>query len=156
MLVKQVFLGYVILFFTLTCLGQKKTEQSFNERYWGIPKTPLNCEMNDAYLSQVKEIIREQHLSRKFLILIARLGIGESRRSLNERRLHNVSFKLSNDYAISKEKIILTQGTPIKGLGRVEIYLNGEMVGALLVSKNRDICVSCCGPNDYYYPYKIR
>jgi hypothetical protein len=88
------------------------------------------------------------------LILIARLGNGENRRELNRRRLYNVRLKLNTEHAVQKERIIVAEGERLRGFRRVEFYVGGELVGALPVQKQRDICVGCCDPDERFYPYK--
>lgn len=121
---------------------------------WGVPNRPLNCEMNLQNLEHVRDLVKKQTNRSAVLILIARLGNGEKRDELNHRRLYNVRESLNNTLYVPREKIVIAQGEKVVGLGRVEFYLDGEMIGALLVKPNDDICVGCCGPDKRFYPYK--
>lgn len=124
-----------------------------SQQGWGVPKEPLNCEMNFQNLEQLSELIKGQRRQNGVLILIARLSNGE-RQELNRRRLFNVRLKLNTALSVPIDKIIVAEGERSKGFGRVEFYLGGELVGVLLVQKNSDICVGCCDPDERFYPYK--
>jgi hypothetical protein len=123
-------------------------------RRWGIPKKPQNSEMNAADMEQVRALMQEEPNPDGVIILVARLGKGETRRELNRRRLFNVSERYTAALSIPAEKVIAAEGERVNDFGRVEIYWNGELIGALPVFKNRDLHVDCCGPDERYYPDK--
>lgn len=118
---------------------------------WGVPDQPLNCEMNLQNLEYVRTFSQEQKTG--FLIIVARLGSKETRREMNSRRLYNVRLKLTL-IGVQPDRIIVAEGERVRGFGRVEFYLRGEMVGALPVAQEKDICVGCCDPDERFYPYK--
>ena len=122
-------------------------------RLWILEK-PENSETNHSYLRGVLSTVREKPNPNGVIILIARLGKGEIKRELNRRRLYNVSFLYKEIFGIPTETIVVAEGERVDGYGRVEIYWNGEMIGALPVFKNKDIYVDCCGIDDRYYPWK--
>jgi hypothetical protein len=49
---------------------------------------------------------------------------------------------------------VIAEGESVNGFGRIEVYWNGKIVGALFAEPNRDLCVDCCGPDKRYYPDK--
>ena len=118
---------------------------------WGVPNEPLNCEMNLQDLEHVRNLMRRE--ANGFLIIVARLGNGETRRELNYRRLHNVRLQLTL-IGVPSDRIVVAEGERVKGLGRVEFYVRGEFIGALPVRQAGDICVGCCGPDENFYPYR--
>gem|GEM_PF-1678742 len=124
-----------------------------SEKGWGIPDGPQNCEMNLQNLEYLRDLIKNQSKGTGFLIIVARLGKGERQPSLNHRRLYNVRLKLTL-INVPKDSIITAEGEQVHGFGRLEFYWRGELVGALLAHKARDICVGCCGPDERFYPYK--
>ena len=93
------------------------------------------------------------------IILIARLGEGESSRELNRRRLFNATTYLSIIKRSSIE-VIQAEGEPVKeGLGRIEIYVNGRLfrfedgsAGILLASTGKDLGVTE-GPDSRFFPW---
>lgn len=118
---------------------------------WGVPSRPLNCEMNLQNLEFARDAARRE--TEGFLIIVARLGDGERRRTLNSRRLHNVRLQLTR-LGVSAGRVIVAEGERVKGWGRVELYVRGEMIGALPVKQGGDLCVGCCGPDEDFYPYR--
>ena len=134
-------------------VAQERSGQSVGKG-WGVPDRPLNCEMNFQNLEHVRDVMRGQTNQKSVLILIARLGDGEKQQVLNHRRLYNVRLKLTDELNVPEEKIIIAQGERVEGFGRVEFYMGGELIGALLTNKQDDLCVGCCGPDERFYPYK--
>ncbi len=128
-------------------------QENSKPRLW-IPEKPENSETNYSYLQHLLTSIQKEPNPNGVIILIARLGKDETRRELNRRRLYNVSFLYKVTFGIPAEKIVVAQGEKVDGYGRVEIYWNGEMIGALPVFKNKDIYVDCCGFDYRYYPEK--
>lgn len=145
----------IALLLTVSFLGAHEALGQSTEKGWGIPGQPLNCEMNLQNLDYLAGLLREQMKETGFLIILARLGKGEMQPRLNYRRLYNVRLKLTL-IDVPKDRIIVGEGEPANGFGRIEFYLRGELVGALLVHKQSDICVGCCDPDERFYPYKER
>jgi len=89
---------------------------------------------------------------------IARLGEGESSPTLSERRLYNVREYLTGHGRrrgrISDEQLITALGPRTRGLGRVDLYANGEYVGSLFASPKRDLQVAECETlsHPWFYP----
>lgn len=146
-----------IFLFASSLIAQDRSKQTVEEG-WGVPDEPFNCEMNSLYMDILGNALPEQIQDRNVLIIVARLGKGETSRSFNQRRLHNALQYQIDRIKIAREKVILTEGERITdGLGRLEFYLNGKMTGSLLIQKNRDFCTDCCeGGDTNYYPWKAQ
>jgi hypothetical protein len=108
--------------------------------------------MNALNMELVRAWMREEPNSGGVLILVARLGRGEARRELNRRRLYNVAQRYTAVLGVSAEQVVAAEGERVDDFGRVEIYWNGVLAGALVARKNRDLAVTCCGPDEQYYP----
>lgn len=141
----------------LTSLAQDRSKEIV-EQGWGVPEKPFNCEMNMLYMDILAKELPEQTQNNNVLIVVARLGKGETSRSINRRRLNNALQYQIDRINISPEKIVLTEGERVAdGYGRLEFYLKGKMAGSLLIGRNRDFCVDCCENRDpNYYPDKAR
>jgi hypothetical protein len=115
----------------------------------------LNCERNLLYQSVVVNAALEQTKENGVLIVILRLGDGETSRELMRQRLYNVrEYFKERGNRLGSEKLIVAEGERTKGYGRVEYYLDGKLYERLLFPKNGYICHSCCGPDEGYYPDK--
>jgi hypothetical protein len=143
----------ILLFMLLvaTVVRAQETTGPLASKGWGIPTSPLNCEMNFQNLEYVSKLTQQQTTG--FLIIVARVGNLETQKDLNKRRLYNVRLKLSL-IGVPANRIIVAEGERVRGFGRIEFYLRGELIGALPVPNARDICVGCCDPEDRFYPYK--
>lgn len=68
------------------------------------------------------------------LIVIARLGKGESSQRLNSQRLrsiHDFLVKLQTPPLIPSDRLVLAQGERVSGLGRIEVYVKGKLQSVL-------------------------
>lgn len=104
---------------------------------------PINCEHNIARLDTADGNAGEDGL----IILIARLGKGESNPELNRRRLHSARIYLSAYRGVrAAETIVTAEGERARGYGRVEIYVAGKLFDTLAVRRNADMSVGSCEP----------
>lgn len=74
----------------------------------------------------------------RLIIMIARLGSGESSSTLNWRRLKTARFYLENTRGVAKQRIVLAQGERVRGLGRVEVYVGCELFRIFTLARNED------------------
>jgi hypothetical protein len=74
----------------------------------------------------------------KLIILIARLGNGESANSLAQRRLRTINDYLKNTRALPQERLVTAVGQRVPGAGRIEAYLDGELFMIFELRRNRD------------------
>lgn len=100
-----------------------------------------NCESNAAVLDLVYALGENNGLT----IVIARLGDGEKRRSLNQRRLKVVrQYLTEKGWNKPKESLILAEGEPTAGLGRLEFYVSGRLVKTLLIRRRQTFEAFSC------------
>jgi hypothetical protein len=116
---------------------------------------PYNCTFNSHILDNVHHLGGETGL----IIVIARLGDGESNRALNRRRLHNVrSYLTESGWNRDPQTIILAEGERVKGYGRIEFYIQGNLFTVLGVNRNRDFAAGSClskkKAGEIFYPYR--
>jgi hypothetical protein len=104
----------------------------------GVADKPLNCEMTLQLMEDVRDLIKAQGGENNVMILIARLGSREKSRSLNRRRLLNVREGLRGTLGVV-EPIVIAEGERVNGFGRVEVYIGGKFVGALLARRNSHV-----------------
>ena len=144
MKLKKIIFTFFILFTAFRVgLGQEKTRT--NDSLLGVSEEVTNCEMSTLFLDQLWNLTKETSNSNGFVIFIARLGTNETRRKINLSRLASIKRVLRNRYShIPNQKVIVAEGEKVKGHGRIEFYWNGQLVGAILANKNRDLCFSCC------------
>jgi hypothetical protein len=117
---------------------------------------PTNCEMNAAMLSRVPQQRFQGEAESDAVIAIARLGAREYSREINRRRLFNVKYYLEQYRGLNPKRIVVAEGERVKGYGRVELYVEGVLLEVLVAEYGKDLCVSCCGPNDDFYPERTR
>jgi hypothetical protein len=99
------------------------------------PEKPIDCETFQAHLDHV--IIEWTKQKESHLILIARLGTGEKDHRLNRARLAYVEDYLKSH----KVQYVLAEGTKVKGLGRLEVYVSGRLAMSIPIIKGaRRLC----------------
>lgn len=111
-----------------------------------VPEVILGtCEDNVSFLSNAHHLAGSDGT----IIAIARLGDGETSLARNRRRLHNVRVYLTEfGWHRQPSTVITAQGEPIKGYGRVELYVRGVLFAILQVRRNQDLLVGSCEPDD--------
>lgn len=122
--------------------SQEQNEQIAIERA-RTGAEPTNCENHIAVLEAAHQEAGQDEL----LILIARRGVGESRRDINHRRLYNARTYLADYLNVrAPERIVIAEGEPINGYGRVELYVSGRLFYVLALTRNADLLVGSCEP----------
>jgi hypothetical protein len=74
----------------------------------------------------------------KSMIIIARLGDGESSRGLSRRRLSAPSMYLVGVRGVPEDRVITAEGGRVRGPGQVEVYVGGELLVVFKMKRNRD------------------
>ena len=74
----------------------------------------------------------------KLIILIARRGRKESSRSVSSLRLKTARWYLRNVRAVEKRRIIVAQSERVAGEGRIEVYLDGQLLMIFVFLRNKD------------------
>ena len=126
----------ISLLLVLPTRTQTQSNVALEKYRWALPERPFNCETNLQHLEDLKVMVANQPDRDGLLIMLARLGDGERRRDLNRRRLENVRRGLTNNLGIAERQIIVGESARVRGYGRVEFYLAGQMVGVLPVHRN--------------------
>ncbi len=116
---------------------------------------PAGCETNAALLDNVKAEFSKEAAG-SIIIAVARLGRRDVSRELNRRRLFNVKYYLKNRLGLDGEKIVTAEAEQIEGYGRVEIYVGGHLLETLVAEPGKDLCVTCCGANEEFYPERTK
>lgn len=99
-------------------------------------QVPTDCETAASILDNA--VIDTKKLPGAYLIIIARLGTGETSNRLNQNRLAVVE-----EYVLrrgSDLKYVLAQATRIKGFGRLELYVGGQLKEVLAFKRNAGPC----------------
>ena len=126
-------------------------EKYFTGR-WGIPEKPFTCAQNVMEMEPVLfRVLKNEPNPKGTLILIARLGKGETRQFSNKQRLFGIAERYKV-LGVPTETIVVAEGERINDYGRVEIYWNGELLGALLANKNRSISLNCYEDDEKLFP----
>ncbi len=121
-------LGFVC---SISALGQNRTTLTMED-------IPAACEQNAVYLEQFN-IERLNKKETGFVII--RAGDGEGSKILNHR------FNMVSKYLkrfIGKD-LIYARGEPVKGKGRVELYMGSVLFLVMFAEKGRVPCMNCCG-----------
>ena len=112
---------------------------------------PARCEERTATL----DVITWRTPADELIIVVARLGDGETRPGLNRRRLHNVrafwTEFMSGEQRRKPETIILAEGERVAGHGRLEFYVGGKLVSVIKAHRNSDVDFGDCYPPDDSY-----
>jgi hypothetical protein len=115
---------------------------------------PTNCETNHVRLDSYAKAFRADGSPDGVIIAIARLGTGERSPILNKSRLYVVRATLVGDLKLKEQDVVTAVGNPIEGYGRIEVYLNGKLIDALLVNRGKALCADCCYPEGRKYSYQ--
>lgn len=121
---------------------------------YGFSEKPRDCGINIIRMETVKKLAAAESNRDSAVIAVARLGDGEYVRELDRRRLQNVVTVLTDNLDMKKERVVIASGERVRGYGRVEVYVVGQLVDALLVDRGKDLCVDCCDLDTRYYPYR--
>jgi hypothetical protein len=105
-----------------------------------VETKPTNCEFNVSVLTGAHRTAGDTGL----VIMIARLGTGETRRELNSRRLHNARTFLTEFGQRAPQTIVTAEGDRVDGYGRLELYVAGKLFHVLLIRADDDLAVGAC------------
>ncbi len=127
----KVTLGFALLlsFFATVSAGACQTDQR------ALPIV-VNGDNNETAKAEMD--LLAGRAEGKLIILIARLGNGESSNSLAQRRLRTINDYLKNTRAVPEEKLVTAVGQRVRGAGRIEAYLDGELFMVFELGRNRD------------------
>lgn len=126
-------------------------------------RRPTNCADRTAAIHGISH----QAFADGLIIVIARLGDGETKANLSQRRLHNVRAYwtefLPAEYRRQRETILLAEGERVSGYGRLEFYVEGKLVWTIRLFRNDDLHIGECYPpddsyirNNSFYPCEVK
>ncbi len=93
---------------------------------------PMDWDSSASYLDFA--VIATREVEGAYLIIIARLGGGETSRRLNQYRL-----ALVEEYVLRRGhdlKYVLAEGSKVKGLGQIQLYVGGQLSRIMHFKKN--------------------
>ena len=116
-----------------------------------VNRKPQLCESRTAEMDGITQKVPLDEP----IIVISRLGVTETKPSLNRRRLQNVrAYWMYGVAPIARRKsemIILAEGERVSGYGRLEFYAAGKLVWLLNLPRNADVDFGDCVPPDDSY-----
>lgn len=137
---KKIRKAATLLFLLALCAVVGVAQQTSPEI--GIVKGDANAgELNSLYLDKLTV---DQQSTNERIFVIARLGKGETGRSLSLNRLKAARSYLVETKGINQEQVILAEGERIAGEGQVEFYLGGKLMLVSLAARGRNISFNCC------------
>jgi hypothetical protein len=131
MVMKCLFTCIMLAFFTVGAIGQDEKKPFSDESVAG-------CEVVMRVLSTVNNLRVNDNI-----IVISRLGKGESSISLSRKRLNQIRDYLQGSWKRRRETIILATGENADGFGRIEFYVVGMLADVLYVKKNQLLRLYC-------------
>ena len=133
----------LLIIFALVFVAHGRAAQS--PQIYGGPDglTGADCEGVMMRLDFIA-IAAEESGKDQTVIIIARLGTGETSRKLVGSRLRQVADYLNR--RIPKERIITAEGERVRGLGQLEFYVGGKLHSIFKVQRNRDLVAGCGAP----------
>lgn len=147
---KPIYILLALAVYWFAACESVKAQQSSTEAQ--IVKADGNAgELNSLYLDV---LTNEQRSTNELVFVIARLGRGETARSLSLNRLRSAHLYLVESGRIKREQVILAEGELIAGEGRVEFYLGGRLILVSLAERGRNVSLMCC--EGYIPPRKKR
>ena len=113
-----------------------------NPQIYGEPDglTGADCEGVMMRLDFIAVAVEEAGKDQT-LIIIARLGAGETSRRLVGSRLRQVADYLKR--RIPRDRIVTAEGVRVRGLGQLEFYVGGKLHSIFRVRRNRDLVAGC-------------
>jgi hypothetical protein len=117
-----------LLALTLFAQQKSKSESAVSSSQ----EEPTECDAATGRLDHA--VIDTREMEGSYLIIITRLGKGETSSRLNKQRLSVVE-----EYVLRRGanlKYVLAEGRRVKGLGRVELYVGGRLLYIMPIKKN--------------------
>ena len=138
--------------FSVSVAGQNGADSSIP---FAFAPQPTNCEQNrfrfESYAALFNRV--KERNGGGVLIAVARLGTGERSRNLNRTRLYVVRATLIEDLGLQEPEVVTAEGERVNGLGRIEVYIGGELVDTLLIHRAKGLCADCCYTEGRKYDY---
>ena len=138
-MLRSVAIGIILLSSGLAVSQNPKTSTT---RSWGDTDgfTGRDCETTMGLLDFVTIADRDGAKDQS-IIVVARRGRGETSRTLNSRRLKQVSDYMAR--RVSRDKLVMTEGSPTSGLAQLEFYVAGRLHTIIKIKRNHDLVTGC-------------
>lgn len=127
-----VFISTSILFLYVLFSSKAAGQQTVNEG--------ISCE---EHLAISDFLLNEAEVQSESIILIARLGDGETSRRYNQQRLAAIKDTIGFRNRYPSEKFVLTQGERVKGKGQVEVYIGGRLSTIFKAGRRKNLRGRC-------------
>lgn len=98
-----------------------------------------NCDTTKAAFDHIAQTAG----SDETIIVIGRLGRGETSRELVRRRLRNLEEFIYFTRGIPKDRVVKAEGEQVDGLGQVDVYIKGKLFMVFRLKRNRDFLTNC-------------
>lgn len=141
MKLRRIIYTFLTIVVCLLIVGKSiKAQQSLTE----VPIVKGDGNAGELNSARLDFLANEQLSTKERVFIIARLGRGETARSLNLKRLKAAWLYLVKTRGIKKEQIILAEGERVANEGRVEFYLGSKLMIISLAQRGRNISFNCC------------
>lgn len=124
-------LRFITIYLTLLAQGVTQTNQ-------GSKPIQVNSDSNEDAKAAFS-LLGQRIGADEIVILIARKGTGE-RSKLNRKRLDILRFYIdvSRGTSMPQQNIVTAEGEPLRGRGRIEVYLRGRLFMVFIFSRNKN------------------
>jgi len=100
---------------------------------------PIMVDGNNNQTTKAElDLLAEKAAKNKLIILIARLGNSEFSKRLSQRRLRTITDYLRFTRAISAERLVTAEGDRVRDIGRIEVYLDGNLFMVFSLGRNKN------------------
>ncbi len=123
----------VIAFLSVSAVAQEPTGPRIVGQKLGVDGR--YCETAKADWDLIAQVANERNSN---VIIISHLGTGERSRRINRLRLSQIRNHLLLVRAYAPERVIIAEGDRVRGLGVVEVYLNGKPFIIYRMRRNQD------------------
>ena len=129
----------MILSFARATQTEQSTKPIIAEGSAGEGIDGSNCDNTKALF----DLIAQTAGAEETIIVIGRLGRGESSRELVRHRMRNLQDFVYMVRGVAKERVVLAEGEPVNGLGQVDVYVKGKLIVVFRLKRNRDFLTNC-------------
>jgi hypothetical protein len=141
---QTIFFGFLLLGVTSTLSAQQKASLLARQPSEFADTRPNYCWRDGLILESITNLTP----ANETIIVIARLGIKDTKPNLNKLRLHNIraywTQYLGESIRRKPETVILAESEPTKGYGQVEFYVGGRLVEIIKAHPNSYLNAADC------------
>lgn len=129
------FVSFLCLLPSQEVFGQIESDNVVDEK--------VNCEQQIAEYDNIFNSAKNQPETARTIIIVARLGSGETSRKYNQQRLAVAKQSLVFPVGYPAEQIITAQGDRVRGKGQVEFYIGGRLFTVFKVGRRKNLRGRC-------------